>query len=189
MSFGQFIAAYEDIVRRARDGKLTAEDFCRRDDLADQPGHHRHRALGAAADARPGRDRRRRRDGVPGRVPGRQRGTHRRAGRRQADHADLDLRPPHHPGRGVRRLPAHHPRIAAVRRLLRRDLPRAGHPVRAGALAHRQPGLDRRQERPRHRADRGVPQPRSPDGRHRPAAAGQDPVPQPPRPRRASPTA
>ncbi|MBV8928002.1 MAG: multifunctional oxoglutarate decarboxylase/oxoglutarate dehydrogenase thiamine pyrophosphate-binding subunit/dihydrolipoyllysine-residue succinyltransferase subunit, partial [Mycobacteriaceae bacterium] len=25
--FGQFIAAYEDIVRRARDGKLTAEDF------------------------------------------------------------------------------------------------------------------------------------------------------------------
>ncbi|MCV7014658.1 multifunctional oxoglutarate decarboxylase/oxoglutarate dehydrogenase thiamine pyrophosphate-binding subunit/dihydrolipoyllysine-residue succinyltransferase subunit [Mycolicibacterium madagascariense] len=27
MQFGQFVAAYEDIVRRARDGKLTAEDF------------------------------------------------------------------------------------------------------------------------------------------------------------------
>ncbi|WP_418769905.1 multifunctional oxoglutarate decarboxylase/oxoglutarate dehydrogenase thiamine pyrophosphate-binding subunit/dihydrolipoyllysine-residue succinyltransferase subunit [Mycobacterium neumannii] len=27
MSFGQFIAAYEDIVRRARNGKLTADDF------------------------------------------------------------------------------------------------------------------------------------------------------------------
>jgi 2-oxoglutarate decarboxylase len=27
MRFGQFIAAYEDIVRRARDGKLTSEDF------------------------------------------------------------------------------------------------------------------------------------------------------------------
>jgi len=27
MEFGQFIAAYEDVVRRARDGKLTAEDF------------------------------------------------------------------------------------------------------------------------------------------------------------------
>ncbi|MGB3486100.1 MAG: multifunctional oxoglutarate decarboxylase/oxoglutarate dehydrogenase thiamine pyrophosphate-binding subunit/dihydrolipoyllysine-residue succinyltransferase subunit [Mycobacterium sp.] len=27
LKFGQFIAAYEDIVRRARDGKLTAEDF------------------------------------------------------------------------------------------------------------------------------------------------------------------
>ena len=27
MGFGQFVAAYEDVVRRARDGKLTAEDF------------------------------------------------------------------------------------------------------------------------------------------------------------------
>jgi multifunctional 2-oxoglutarate metabolism enzyme len=27
MSFGQFVTAYEDIVRRARDGKLTGEDF------------------------------------------------------------------------------------------------------------------------------------------------------------------
>src|ERR1700761_7015798 len=27
MRFAQFIAGYEDIVRRARDGKLTAEDF------------------------------------------------------------------------------------------------------------------------------------------------------------------
>ena len=72
MRFGQFIAAYEDIVRRARDGKLTAEDFCGRHDLAHQPGHDRHRALGAAADARSGCDHRRRCDGVPGRVPGRQ---------------------------------------------------------------------------------------------------------------------
>ena len=120
-----------------------------RHDLADQPRHHRHRALRAAADARPGRDRRRRRDGVPGRVPGRQRGADRRDGPRQADHAHLDLRPPHHPGRRVRRLPAHHPPAAALRRLLRRDLPRARHPVRAGAVAHRQPGLDLRQERPR----------------------------------------
>ena len=46
--------------------------LCRRDDLAHQPGHDRHRALGAAADARSGRDHRRRRDGVPGGVPGRQ---------------------------------------------------------------------------------------------------------------------
>ncbi len=50
MRFAQFVSAYEDIVRRARDGKLTAEDFARRDDFADQPRHHRHRALGAAAD-------------------------------------------------------------------------------------------------------------------------------------------
>ena len=157
--------------------------LCRRDDFADQPRHHRHRALGAAADGRPGRDHRRGRDGVPGRVAGRQRGTHRRTGYRQADHADVDLRPPHHPGRGVGRLPAHHPRDAALRRLLGRDLPRDGRPVSADPVEHRQPGLDRRQERPRDGVDRGVPQPRAPDGRHRSAAVGQHPVPQPPRPR------
>jgi len=27
MRFAEFVSAYEDIVRRARDGKLTAEDF------------------------------------------------------------------------------------------------------------------------------------------------------------------
>ena len=86
----------------------------RRDDFADQPGHDRHGALGAAADARAGRDHRRRRDGVPGRVPGREPGTHLRVGRRQAGHVHLDLRPSHHPGCGVRRLPAHRARTAAV---------------------------------------------------------------------------
>ena len=79
--------------------------------------------------------------------------------------------------------------LLLVRRVLRRDLPRTRHPLRAGAVAHRQPGFDRGQERPRHRAHRGLPQSRSPDGRHRPAAAGQDPVPQPPRPRRQHPRA
>ena len=111
MRFGQFVAAYEDIVRRARDGKLDRRRLCRRDDFVDQPRHHRHRALGAAADGGPGRDHRRGSNGVPGRTPGCQRGTHRRTGYRQADHPDLDLRPPHHPGRGIGRLPAHHPRM------------------------------------------------------------------------------
>ena len=37
---------------------------------ADQPGHHRHQPLGAAADAGPGRDHRRRFDGVSAGVPG-----------------------------------------------------------------------------------------------------------------------
>ena len=115
MRFGQFVTAYEDIVRRARDGKLDRRRLCRRDDFVDQPRHHRHRALGAAADGGPGRDYRRRSDGVPGRTPGRQRGTHRRTGYRQADHPDLDLRPPHHPGRGIGRLPAHDPRDDARR--------------------------------------------------------------------------
>ena len=50
MAFGQFIAAYEDIVRRARDGKLTAEDFAGVTISLTNPGTHRHRALGAAVD-------------------------------------------------------------------------------------------------------------------------------------------
>ena len=109
MRFGQFIAAYEDIVRRARDGKLTAEDFAGVTISLTNPGtigtvHSVPRLMrGQGAIVGAGAT------GVPGRVPGRQRGTHLRAGRRQADHADVDLRPPHHPGRGVRRLPAHHP--------------------------------------------------------------------------------
>ena len=52
----------------------TVDDFAGHDDLADQPRHHRHRALGAAPDAGPGHDHRRRRDGLPRRVPGRVRG-------------------------------------------------------------------------------------------------------------------
>ena len=46
----------------------------RHHDQPDQPRRHRHRALGAAAHAGAGRDHRRRRDGVPRRVPGRVRG-------------------------------------------------------------------------------------------------------------------
>jgi 2-oxoglutarate decarboxylase len=61
MNFGEFHAAYEDIVRRARDGKLTATTSPAYHDLADQPGRHRHGALGAAPDERAGRDHRRRR--------------------------------------------------------------------------------------------------------------------------------
>ena len=38
-----------------------------------QPGHHRHRPVGAPPDAGPGRDRRRRHDRLPGRVAGRRR--------------------------------------------------------------------------------------------------------------------
>ena len=176
-------------MRRARDGKLTAEDFAGVTISLTNPGtigtvHSVPRLMrGQGAIIGAGAME------YPAEFQGASEERIAETGHRQADHADLDLRPPHHPGRGVRRLPAHHPPAAAGRRLLRRDLPRAGHPVRAGALAHRQPGLDRRQERPRHRADRGLPQPRSPDGRHRPAAAGQDPVPQPPRPRRADPRA
>ena len=73
MSFAQFWSAYEDVVRKARAGALTAEDFAGTTISPDQPRHAGHQPLRAAADAGPGHDRRRRRDGVPRRVPGRQR--------------------------------------------------------------------------------------------------------------------
>ena len=135
MDFAGFWTGYEDIVRKARDGKLTVEDFAGHDDLADQPRHHRHQPLGAAADARPGRDHRRRRHGVPAGVAGRLGGDDRAQRHQQGDDADVDVRPPGHPGRAVRRLPRAHPRAAARRgRLLRRDLPRAADPLRADPL-------------------------------------------------------
>ena len=59
--------------------KLTAADFAGHHDLADQPGRHRHRALGAPPDEGPGLHHRRRRPRVPGRVPGLEREDPRRA--------------------------------------------------------------------------------------------------------------
>ena len=56
--------------------------------------------------AGPGHDHRRRRDGLPGRVRRDVRGAPQPDGHLQGAHADVDLRPPDHPGRAVRRLPA-----------------------------------------------------------------------------------
>ena len=187
MRFGQFIAAYEDIVRRARDGKLTAEDFAGVTISLTNPGtigtvHSVPRLMrgqgaiiGAGAMEYPAEFQ----------------------GASEERISDLGV------GKLITLTSTYDHRIIqgaesgdflrTIHELLLADeffdeiFRELGHPVRAGALAHRQSGLDRRQERPRHRADRGLPQPRSPDGRHRPAAAGQDPLPQPPRPRRAQP--
>ena len=73
MRFAQFVAAYEDIVRRARDGKLTAEDFAGVTISLTNPGtigtvHSVPRLM-----VGPRRDHRRGSHGVPGRIPGRQR--------------------------------------------------------------------------------------------------------------------
>ena len=68
MDFRQFWQAYEDVVRRARRNELTMEDYAGTTISLTNPGGigtvHSH----PAADARPGRDHRRRRDGVPGAV-------------------------------------------------------------------------------------------------------------------------
>ncbi len=134
--------AHEHAVRRRPAG---------REHLADQPGRHRHGRLGAAADGRPGHDRRDRLDRLPGRP-----GQRRRAARRREGHDDdLDLRPPHHPGRGVGPLPADRRGLPAGRaRVLRgrlrrpRRAARPGRPSRPAAARRRAPP-----RRPRRRRD------------------------------------
>ncbi len=189
LDFAAFWATYEELVRKARGGSLGRRRPRRDDRDADEPRHHRHRELGAQADVRPGPDRRRRLAGVPGRVAGSGRGDPGAAGRQQDPHADLDLRPPDHPGRPVRGVPAPDPPAPARRaRLLRRDLHLPAHPLRADPVGDRhrhQPRLRPQQDRPRPGADPRLPRARPPDGRHRPAGlqAAQAPGPRRRRPR------
>ncbi len=63
--------AYEELVRKVHTGKVSPDDFAGVTVDAHQPGHARHGAVGSAADARPGRDHRRGRSRLPGRVRGR----------------------------------------------------------------------------------------------------------------------
>jgi hypothetical protein len=102
MDFAQFWAAYEDIVRRARAGKLTTEDFQGTTISLTNPGGIGtvHSVPRPHAGRR--RDHRRGRDGVPGRVPGRVRGDARPPRGQQDHHPDEHVRPPRHPGRAVR---------------------------------------------------------------------------------------
>ena len=167
--------------RQADDGRLQ-----RRHRVADQPRRPGHRALRAAADARPVDDPRRRLDGLPGRVPGHLAGHPEQAGHLQGHDADQHLRPPGDPGRRLRRVPADHEPAAARReRLLRRHLRGAAHPVRAGPLAHRHRHRARgrrHQGRAGLRADPLLPGPRPRHGRHRPAGVPPAQAPRPGRP-------
>ena len=66
LDFSRFWVAYEDIVRKARTNKLTADDFAGTTISLTNPGgigtvHSVPRLM-----AGPGHDHRRRRDGVPG---------------------------------------------------------------------------------------------------------------------------
>jgi 2-oxoglutarate dehydrogenase E1 component len=95
MDFRQFWMAYEDVVRKARSGKLTVDDFAGTTISLTNPG-----TIGtehpAAADARPGPI-----VGVGAEYPAAYQGASARpwlAGDRQDHHADLHLRPPDHPG-------------------------------------------------------------------------------------------
>ncbi len=135
MDFAQFLAAYEDIVRRARDGKLTAEDFAGVTISLTNPGtigtvHSVPRLMtGQGAIIGVGAME------YPAEFQGASEETHRRARRRQADHADLDLRPPHHPGRGVRATSCAPSTSCCSATTFYDEIFRAlRHPVRAGPL-------------------------------------------------------
>ena len=68
LRFDEFLAAYDALVEKARTNTLTADDLRGREHHADQPRRARHGRLGAAADDRPGHDRRDRLDRLPGRA-------------------------------------------------------------------------------------------------------------------------
>ncbi len=175
---------HEDAREQAHRRRLPGDQH-----LADQPGRDRHRRLGAPPDERPERDHRHRRDRLPARVGARGPRPAAPARRLEDDDADLDLRPPGHPGRRVGRLPAPHRAAAAGRgRLLRGRRRRPRH--RPGADRRRPPGLrlgaaarrraGARHSRParrgaaaggpgRHLAAQGLPHPRPPRRPPRPA--------------------
>ena len=135
MDFVHFWTAYEDIVRKARANKLTVEDFQGTTISLTNPGgigtvHSVPRLMkGQGAIIGVGAL------DYPAEWQGASNETLNQQRREQDPHAHLDLRPPDHPGRPVRRLPADHPPAAPRRQpLLRRDLRVAAHPVRADPL-------------------------------------------------------
>ena len=96
--------AIEELITKTRESKLTADDFQGTNISPDQPRRDRHDRLGAAP-ARAARAR----SSPPARSPIRPSGRTpsperiKPARRLQGDDADLDLRPPRHPGRRVGR--------------------------------------------------------------------------------------
>jgi hypothetical protein len=135
MDFAQFWATYEDMVRKARAGRLVVDDFAGTTMTLTNPGTIGTNHSGAQADARTGLHHRRGGPGVPGGVGGRLAGVDRAQCRLQDPHPHLDLRPSHHPGRGLREfLRAHPPAPARGGRVLRGHLPRTAGALRAGSL-------------------------------------------------------
>ena len=137
LDFAEFLAAYEELIRKVRTNKLAVNDFQRRHHHAHQPRHDRHRPVGAAAHAGPGRHRR---ASAPS--------TTRPSGRaptsapsassacQQGRHGHVHLRPPHHPGRRVGPVPEARARAADGRaRLLPRRVPRPRRALRGGEVA------------------------------------------------------
>ena len=178
LDFAGFCAAYEELIREGpRRTSSSPDDFAGTTVHDHEPGHDRHRALGAAAHAGPGLHRRRRRDRLPGRVRGRRPADARPARRQQGRHAHEHLRPPHHPGRRERRVPRGGSTsccsaTTASTTTIFAELRRARTSRRAGARDRqpaRRPDDAGREGRQRARAHQHVPGPRPPHRQPRPA--------------------
>ena len=113
MDFAAFAAQLRRAGRRRARQHAPARRLPGREHHADQPRRHRHRRERAAADARPGHDRRDRCDRLPARADRRRPRPAARARRPEGHDDDEHLRPPRHPGRGVGCLPAPDRRAAA----------------------------------------------------------------------------
>ena len=121
LDFAAFRAAYEELVAKARDNKLSVEEQTGAIVHADESRRHRHRRVGAAPDGRPRRDHRGRRDRVPAGLRARIALDARAARRRESHDADVDLRSSRHPRRAVGRVSAARRRAARRRRRVLRD--------------------------------------------------------------------
>ena len=114
LNFQEYVAAFDDLVSRARPSRLTPADFQGTTISLTNPGTvgtmfsnprlmpGQGAIIAAGAIDYPAEYRRRRR-----RDP-------RRPRHLQGDDPHLHLRPPHHPGRGIRRLPRPHPVPASM---------------------------------------------------------------------------
>ncbi len=191
LDFTGFHSYYEDLITKTRENKLTADDFQSTNITLTNPGRPRHRRLRPAPADGPGDDRRHRLDRLPGRVGPRPRRQDQGARHLEGHDDDLDLRPPHHPGRRVGVVPApDRPAAPGGGRLLRvgrrvarhrgqrRHQRLSGLGLRIGPSSRRRRAGARRRGSARHRtapggagrhlAAQGVPDPRPPGRSPRP---------------------
>jgi hypothetical protein len=135
MDFAHFWSAYEDIVKQGARRQAQGGGLPGHHDLADQPGHHRHGALGAPAHAGPGRDHRRR--GAWSTRPSGRAPATRPSTATPCPRSSRSPRPMTTGSSRARRAVTScgRPPVAArCRGVLRRDLREPAHPLRAGAL-------------------------------------------------------
>ena len=133
LDFRRFVGAYEELVRKIRTNKIGARGLRRHHRDPDQSGNVGNRPVGAPTHGRAGSHRRCRALGSSLRLRGCRSPDHGRLGNRQDGDHHLHLRPPDHPGRGVRALPGLCVRVPdGGTRLLPRGLRIPRDPLRAG---------------------------------------------------------